>query len=85
MELGNLVGWVGLGFGICVPLPQLYQMIRHKTYHVSMLTYVLLVLAMTCYAIHAYTIKSPVFFTAQFVNLITNGAVLFILLKNSVR
>jgi uncharacterized protein with PQ loop repeat len=84
MELGNLVGWVGLGFGVCVPLPQLYQMIRHKAFHVSLWTYILLFIAIACYLWHAIFIRDPVFITAQAVNLLTNGAVLFLLAKNSV-
>ena len=82
MEFGVLVGWIGVAFGVLVPIPQLIKILKkHKVDGVSVGTYILLFLAMACYLAHAIYIKSPVFITAQSFNLTTNGLILFLLLK----
>ena len=80
MELGYLIGWIGLGFGVLVPLPQLHKMIKtKKSNDVSLLTYSFLCLAMIGYLTHAVYISAPVFIVAQALNLTTNGVIFGIL------
>ncbi len=86
MEFGYLVGWIGLGFGVLVPLPQLYRMIKtKKSNDVSTLTYVFLCLAMIGYLIHAIYISAPVFIVAQAFNLTNNSVILIILLRRKLK
>ena len=82
MILGELVGWLGVATGLLVAPPQLLKIIRTKRADgVSTLTYIALVIALTFYLLHAIYIRSPVFITAQSVNLVTNGAILIMLLR----
>ena len=70
MEIGFVIGWVGVGFGLAVPIPQLIKIIKTKSLaDISMGTYIFLVCCLICYLIHAIHIKSPVFTTAQSVNI----------------
>ena len=86
IDWGYLVGWVGLGFGVLVPYPQLYRIIKtKKSNDVSTLTYIFLCLAMTGYLIHAIYIQAPVFITAQSLNLTTNTIILMILIKRKLK
>ena len=86
MDIGYLVGWVGLFFGILVPIPQLYKMIKTgKSRSVSLLTYVFLCLAMIGYLIHAIYISAPVFIVAQSVNLTNNSIILIILIRRKLK
>jgi MtN3 and saliva related transmembrane protein len=79
----DLIGWLGVCIGVVVPLPQLYNIFRHnKINGVSMGTYSLLVMAMACYLVHAINIGDAVFVVAQSINILTNGLVLFMLIKN---
>ena len=83
MELGNLVGWMGVACGLIVPLPQLRKIIKSKSMNdVSIGTYVFLVGALSCYLAHAIWIKSPVFTVAQSINLFTNSLILVFLIRN---
>lgn len=78
-DFGYIVGWVALIFGIAVPIPQLYRMIKTgKSKDVSSLTYVFLVLAMTGYLLHAIYIHAVIFIVAQSVNLTLNSVILVI-------
>ena len=82
MELGNMIGWLGLAFGILVPLPQLYKIFKTRKYNdVSVGTYFFLVLALVCYLIHAIHIKAPVFIVSQSINLTTNAIILYYLIR----
>lgn len=81
IEFGYLIGWIGLCFGVLVPLPQIHKILKKKQDGVSLGTYVLLCLALTCYLIHAIYISSPVFMAAQGLNLCTNGVILVLLLR----
>ena len=86
LSIGYMAGYVGLVFGIFVPLPQLYRMIKtKKSNDVSTLTYVFLCLAMIGYLIHAIWINAPVFIAAQAFNLSTNTIVLSILIGRKVK
>jgi uncharacterized protein with PQ loop repeat len=83
MEIGNLIGWAGLAVGLTVPIWQLRKILR-KEKGVSKLSYITLCFAIACYLWHAIFIRDTVFITAQAVNLTTNCAVLFLLIKNGV-
>lgn len=85
IDWGYAVGWFGLCFGVLVPIPQLYRMIRTgKSNDVSLLTYVFLFLALTGYLLHAIHISAPVFIVAQSFNLTTNSIILFILIRRKI-
>ena len=80
--IGYWIGWVGVAFGICVPLPQIYKMFKTRsTQDVSIGTYIFLCCALICYLIHAIHIGAIVFIVAQSINLITNSTILVYLLK----
>ena len=82
MILGELVGWLGVATGFLVAPPQLLKIIRTKSVDgISTLTYISLVTALIFYLLHAIYIRSPVFITAQSINLVTNGAILILLLR----
>lgn len=86
MDFGYVMGWVGVGFGLLVPLPQLIKILKTKSLNdISMFTYIFLVICLTCYLIHAVYIKSPVFVTAQSINLATNSAILVLLIRNKIK
>jgi len=77
-----LIGWLGVALGLLVPIPQFYKILRtKKTGDVSVGTYTLLVMAITCYLIHAISIGSIVFTVSQSINLITNTIVLICIIK----
>jgi uncharacterized protein with PQ loop repeat len=83
MEAGYIVGWVGLAFGVCVPIPQLIKIYRTRSLNdISLWTYIFLVFCLSCYLIHAIYIKSVVFTIAQGFNLITNSTILVLLIRN---
>lgn len=86
MEFGYIIGWVGVGFGLLVPLPQLIKIIKTKSLKdISLGTYVFLFIALMCYLIHAIYIKSPVFIVAQAVNVTTNSIILILLVRHRLR
>jgi len=83
MDFGYIVGWMGVAFGLLVAPPQLIKIIKTgKTDGISLLTYMALCMALTCYLIYAISIHDPVFITAQSINLCVNSAVLVLLIKN---
>jgi len=82
LNLGNIIGWLGVAFGLMVAPPQLYKIIKYKKVDgISLVTYTFLCCALMCYLIHAIYIKSLVFTVAQSVNLITNAVILIYLLR----
>ena len=85
-EFGFVIGWVGVAFGLLVPLPQLMKMIRTKSLNdIALGTYIFLFCCLTCYLIHALYIKSPVFIVAQSVNLTTNSVILGLLIRHRIK
>ena len=77
IDFGFLIGWIGVGLGIAVPIPQLLKIRRTGgTKDISLKTYVFLISALACYLAHAIYIDSIVFTVAQSVNLTVNGVVL---------
>lgn len=86
MELGYIVGWLGVCFGLAVPIPQLIKIIKTKRLNdVSLGTYTFLVCCLACYLIHAIHIQSIVFTTAQAINLSTNSVIWVLLLRHKLR
>jgi uncharacterized protein with PQ loop repeat len=83
MELGYIVGYMGILFGLGVAPAQLVKIIKTgKSADISLVTYVFLCLALFCYLLHAIYIKSPVFITAQAINLVVNGIILIYLFRH---
>jgi len=83
MEFGFIIGWVGVGFGLLVPLPQLIKIIKTKRLNdISTGTYIFLVCCISCYLAHAIYIESPVFTVAQSINLTTNSIILTLLIRH---
>ena len=82
MDIGYLIGFLGIALGVCVPIPQIIKIIKTgKTGDISLKTYTFLVLALVCYLSHAIYIESIVFTIAQSINLTTNTTVLYLLIK----
>jgi uncharacterized protein with PQ loop repeat len=80
--IGLYVGILGLIFGFFVAPAQLFRIIKTKEVKgISLTTYIFLCCAMTCYLLHAISINSPVFVTAQSVNLLTNLIILVLLIR----
>ena len=80
MKYGNLIGWMGVGFGIFVAPPQLLRIVMTgQTEAISVVTYTFLLLAMTCYLLHAIHIKAKVFITANIINIGVNFTILMYL------
>ncbi len=80
MSIGYIIGFIGVGLGLAVPIPQLMKIRRGGHINgISLHTYIFLVLALACYLIHAIYINSIVFTIAQSVNLATNSVILAIL------
>jgi len=81
--MGYLIGWMGVAFGLLVAPPQLIKIVRTgKSGDISLLTYGALCLALVCYLLHAIYINSPVFITAQSINLVTNSVILVFLIRH---
>ncbi|MBA7639463.1 hypothetical protein ES703_47121 [subsurface metagenome] len=86
MEFGYIIGWVGVAFGLLVPLPQLIKIIKTKSLNdIALGTYIFLFCCLMCYLIHAIYIKSPVFIVAQAMNLTTNSIILILLVRHRLR
>jgi len=77
-----MIGWFGVLFGFFVAPAQLLRILRTgETRGISLCTYIFLLLALTCYLIHAIMIQDPTFIVAQAINIISNAAILIILLR----
>jgi len=86
MDFGYWIGFVGIGFGIAVPIPQILKIRRTgRIDGISLQTYLFLCCALVCYLIHAIYIQSVVFTIAQSVNITTNSIILGILWRRKVR
>lgn len=82
MDIGYIIGFIGIAFGLCVPIPQLIKIIKTKqTEHIAIGTYCFLIAALFCFLWHALYIESVVFVTAQGVNLTTNSIILGFLIR----
>lgn len=84
--MGYWIGWVGVGFGLLVPLPQLIKIFKTRRLNdVSLGTYTLLVICLTLYLIHAIHIKSIVFTTSHSINLTTNLFIWILLMRHWIK
>jgi len=84
--IGYWIGWVGVGFGLLVPLPQLIKIIKTKSLDdIALGTYIFLFCCLACYLIHAIYIQSPVFIVAQAVNVTTNSIILGLLIRHRIK
>lgn len=73
----ELIGWLGLGIGIFVSIPQFTKSIKDKsTRGLSKRSYQLLCLTITCYLIRAIAVKEPVFIISNSFGLIVTSAML---------
>ncbi len=80
--MGTAIGYLGIVLGFFVAPVQLIRIIRtREVTGISLATYIFLCLALICYLLHAFYIKSPVFILAQSLNIITNMGVLFLLFR----
>ena len=86
IDFGYVAGWIGVALGLCVPVPQLIQIVKtRKLRDISLGTYSLLCGAIACYLIHAIYISAEVFVVAQSINLVTNTVILILLIRNKRR
>ena len=82
MDFGYVVGFIGIGLGVCVPIPQLLKIKRTGVIDgISVKTYIFLCFALASYLVHAIYIDSLVFTVAQSVNLATNSVILGLLVR----
>ena len=82
MDFGYVVGFIGIGLGVCVPIPQLLKIRRTGVIDgIAVKTYIFLCFALVSYLIHAIYIESLIFTIAQSVNLATNSVILGMLVK----
>ncbi|AII58725.1 hypothetical protein X792_04985 [Dehalococcoides mccartyi CG1] len=78
----DIIGWLGVCIGVVVPLPQLIRIFKTgKVANISVLTYALLVVTITCYLLHAIKIGDAVFTVSNAFNLLTNSLVLIMLVR----
>ena len=81
MKYGDKVGWLGVLFGMGVGPAQLVKIwMTGNTEAISVVTYIFLLITMSCYLLHAIHIKAKVFITAQVINLVVNFAILMYLI-----
>ena len=81
MTAFEIVGWIGVGFGLLVAPPQLIEILTTgRTDGISVLTYIALCFALLCYLIYAVYRKDRVFIVAQSINLLVNAGILILLL-----
>ena len=81
MKYGNKIGWLGVLFGLAVAPPQLIRIVMTgQTEAISVVTYTFLLLAMSCYLLHAIHIKAKVFITANIINIGVNFTILMYLI-----
>ena len=82
LDLGYIIGYVGVVAGLFVAPAQLIRILRTKCVAgISITTYLFLILALICYLLHAIYIRSEVFILAQCVNLVVNTAIFVLLVR----
>jgi len=78
----ELIGWVGVGIGIFVAIPQFTKSLKNKsTSGLSKRSYKLLCLTIICYLIKAIAVKEPVFIISNSFGLIITTAMLCLFKK----
>jgi uncharacterized protein with PQ loop repeat len=83
LELGYIIGYVGILFGLGVAPPQLIKIIKtNSSSDISLATYLFLCIALVCYLLHAIYIHALVFIIAQSINIVVNAAIFIVLLQH---
>ena len=83
MEIGYIIGWIGVATGLLVAPPQLYKIIKTRRMNdISLVTYSALCITLVCYLLHAIYIHSAVFTTAQAINLTVNSIIWAMLMRH---
>jgi len=71
------IGWVGVGVGVCVSIPQFIKSVKERsTKGLSLRTYQLLCIAISCYLVRAVAVKEPVFIISNAFGLVITSAML---------
>ena len=83
----DLISLVAVTFGVLVPVPQLWRIIKTKSIiGISRATYMLLCATIFVYFCHAIQINDATFIFTNGIGLVTNGTILLMLtLKRGVK
>jgi len=75
----EVIGWLGVAFGISVSIPQLIKSMKAKsTQGLSKHTYQLLFGAIACYLIRAIAVREAIFIVSNSVGLFITAAILYL-------
>ncbi len=75
----ELIGWIGVGVGVCVSFPQLAKSIQGRsTRGLSKQSYQLLFLTIACYLIRSIAIREFVFIVSNSLGLVITSAMLYL-------
>jgi len=78
----EIIGWLGVAFGISVSIPQLIKSVRARSTHgLSKHTYQLLFGAIACYLIRAIAVKDPVFIVSNSFGIVITACILYLFRK----
>lgn len=78
----EIIGWLGVGFGITVSIPQLIKSVRARsTRGLSKHTYQLLFGAISCYLVRAIAVGEPVFIVSNSAGLVVTACILYLFRK----
>lgn len=78
----EIIGWLGVVFGISVSIPQLIKSVRARSTHgLSKHTYQLLFGAIACYLIRAIAVKDPVFIVSNSFGIVITASILYLFRK----
>lgn len=76
------IGWVGVGTGLFVAIPQFMKSVRNKsTKGLSKRSYQILCATIICYLIKAIAVKEPVFIVSNSFGLVMTTAMLSLFKK----
>lgn len=77
-----IIGWIGVLFGLFISVPQIIKSIKEKsTKGVSVATYILLFLAVSCYLVRAIAIQEAIFIVSNSFNLVVTTTMLTLFYK----
>jgi uncharacterized protein with PQ loop repeat len=79
--MGDLAGWASLAVGQLVTWPQLFRLRCNSGQGVSVLSYVLMLLSMSLWLVHAVEIRDPVGVVSVPLGLVPNTLVAVILFR----
>lgn len=76
MEFTTVIGWLGLVLSVGCGFPQLYRIwCRKSAADISIATYIMLWVAVTCYGIHAVAENQLVFVVSNSFNFVVSGTI----------